>query len=679
MTQKNLAHLFIIAILISAPAQAMKKQPVTLEQIVEMRSVANVKVSPDGQWLAYMQLVPRDVFIEDDGLPYVELHVSDFKGNSRGFISGKQRLGSISWGANSKHIYFIAQRNEDSFASIYRIAIDGGEPEKVVGAQSDISAYTVNHQGDGLTYITKQAVSKSKQLLISKGFNSKVYEESEKKSEAFFVFMREPGSAHIKLNIDQHILTVDYHPTSNKLLVRVAPTALIDDKYVNSRYIITEQYGSISSTFKTVGKLGKAQWSADGKYVAIIGATSKNDPSSSGLYLGNSKSGEVTELTPNYQGHIRDIQWLSKYQIAFLGHIGTKSEVSIVNVDSGKISNRIPPGNEVINTIHADSSGKYLAGIASSNAHPREVVSLTENKIERLTDLNHWLKSVQIPQQKTIQYKTRDGLELQGVLVYPIGYSKRKKYPLIMMIHGGPENHVSDGWLDKYSYPVKYAAANGFVVFLPNYRGSTGRGVEFSKLGQADYAGAEFNDLVDAITHLSEIGLIDKNKVGITGGSYGGYAAAWAATALSEHFAASVMFMGSSNQLSKFGTTEIPKEIYNVHARKYPWDDWQWMLERSPIFHTDKAKTPILIMHGEKDTRVHPAQSMELYRYIKTRTDTPVRLVYYPDEPHGNKKGASQLDYSIRLMRWMEFYLKGENKGQQIPPYELELSEYLLK
>ena len=196
-------------------------------------------------------------------------------------------------------------------------------------------------------------------------------------------------------------------------------------------------------------------------------------------------------------------------------------------------------------------------------------------------------------------------------------------------------------------------------------------------MGQADYAGAEFNDLVDAITHLSNKGLIDKKKVGITGGSYGGYASAWGATALSEHFAASVMFVGISNQLSKFGTTDIPKEMYNVHARNYPWDKWQWMLERSPIYHTDKAKTPILIMHGEQDTRVHPSQSMELYRYIKTRTDTPARLVFYPGEPHGNKKSAAQLDYAMRLMRWMSFYLKGKNKGKQLPPYELNHSKSL--
>ncbi|PTB82436.1 S9 family peptidase, partial [Pseudidiomarina aestuarii] len=182
-----------------------------------------------------------------------------------------------------------------------------------------------------------------------------------------------------------------------------------------------------------------------------------------------------------------------------------------------------------------------------------------------------------------------------------------------------------NGWLDRYASPVKHAAQQGYALFFPNYRGSTGRGVEFSKLGQNDYAGKEFDDLVDGKDHLVEMGLVDSTKVGITGGSYGGFASAWGATALTEHFAASVMFVGISDNISKFGTTDIAKEMHAVHARSYPWEKWQWYLERSPIYHAEKARTPILILHGKEDTRVHPSQSMELYRYLKTHGNVPVR------------------------------------------------------
>ena len=239
-----------------------------------------------------------------------------------------------------------------------------------------------------------------------------------------------------------------------------------------------------------------------------------------------------------------------------------------------------------------------------------------------------------------------------------------------MVIHGGPEAHYSNGWNTAYSRPAQTMAAEGYIVAFPNYRGSTGRGVDFSKLSQHDYGGAEFDDIVDAKKHLVEAGLADGDRTGITGGSYGGFASMWAASALTEHFAASVAFVGISDQVSKFGTTDIPKEMYNVHARAWPWDDWMWLLQRSPIYYADQVKTPLLIMHGDKDPRVHPSQSMEMYRHVKVRTDTPVRLVFYPGEKHGNAHAAARFDYALRLTRWMDHFLKeGET---ELPPYELD-------
>lgn len=299
---------------------------------------------------------------------------------------------------------------------------------------------------------------------------------------------------------------------------------------------------------------------------------------------------------------------------------------------------------------------------------------LRDEKQTRLTHSNKWLNDVALAKQESITIKARDGIEIGGVLVYPLNYQQGQRYPLIMSVHGGPESHDKDGWLTAYSRPGQLAAAQGYAVFYPNYRGSTGKGVEYSKLGQNDYAGKEFDDLVDLKNHLVNIGLVNEKSVGITGGSYGGYASAWGATKLTKHFAASVMFVGISNQLSKFGTTDISNEMHLVHARSYPWDKWQWYLERSPIYWVEKSETPLLIMHGKADPRVHPAQSMEMYRYMKVHGKT-VRLVYYPGEGHGNRRAAAKYDYSLRLMRWMDNYLKHDNKP--MPAHELPHAEHL--
>jgi dipeptidyl aminopeptidase/acylaminoacyl peptidase len=220
--------------------------------------------------------------------------------------------------------------------------------------------------------------------------------------------------------------------------------------------------------------------------------------------------------------------------------------------------------------------------------------------------------------------------------------------------------------------PGQMAATNGYAVFYPNYRGSTGRGIDFIYSSQGDAAGKEFDDIIDGIDYLIAQGIADSSRVGVTGGSYGGYASAWMSTYYSKRFAAAVMFVGISNNISKWGTSDIPDEMYLVHDRKRLWDDWQRQLERSPIYYVDRAQTPILIMHGANDPRVHPAQSMELYRHIKVRKpDLPVRLVYYPGEGHGNSRSGSRYDYSIRMMQWFETYLKSGNAKSPKPALDI--------
>jgi dipeptidyl aminopeptidase/acylaminoacyl peptidase len=234
--------------------------------------------------------------------------------------------------------------------------------------------------------------------------------------------------------------------------------------------------------------------------------------------------------------------------------------------------------------------------------------------------------------------------------------------PLIVFVHGGPESHISNGWLGSYSHPVHALTAKGFRCFFPNYRGSSGRGSEFLKLGQLDYAGAEFDDLLAARQFLVKKGLALTDKVGISGVSYGGYATAWAATRYSEHFQAAVMLSGISNNISKFGTTDIPSEMIQTHALKMPWENWEFLLKRSPIYYSELHQTPLLIAHGLKDTRVHVSQSMELYRHLKMRAQAPVRFVTYPEQGHGHKESHSQLDYALRLTRWFEHFLLNEQK-----------------
>jgi dipeptidyl aminopeptidase/acylaminoacyl peptidase len=403
--------------------------------------------------------------------------------------------------------------------------------------------------------------------------------------------------------------------------------------------------------------------------MAIIGTGDRSDPLAGRLLVASVESGEARDVMPGLDAHVAEIEWTAIDTVAYIADEGVWSSFGAVRLDGSGTTAVAAAAGKVFSGLSLARNGTAVV-LQESAAHPAEVALIADGEKEAkvLTNSNPWLADMRFAKQKRVEYEARDGLRIEGVLIRPLDEQPGQRYPLILYVHGGPEAREADGWTTSYSRPGQVAAARGFAVFQPNYRASTGRGVEFSKLDHGDIAGKEFDDLVDAIDHLAGTGLIDPEKVGITGGSYGGYATAWAATALSERFAAGVMFVGISDQISKIGSTDIPEELFEVHHRKRIWDDWQFFLERSPIYHAAKAKTPLLILHGEEDTRVPTDQSRELYRLIKMQTDTPVRLVLYPGEGHGNRRAASRYDYSLRMIRWMEHYLKGP--GGDPPPYQ---------
>ena len=653
----------------SGTSNAAENKGLTLEDIAKIESVGSFQVSPDGQWVAYTKSSKREPYVDDDGPAWSELYVKPVGSDAKPFITGKVNIGSVRWSKDSKKIYYIAMRNDDTFAGVYSIPVDGGESQKVVGTKNNILSYSLNSTGDKLVFIAKEGAPDHKEQLVLKGFQAKVYEEDIKDVNAWVYPLNNDDAEPTKLDIDGSVISAKFSPVADQLLVQVSPTPLIDDIYMKKTLQVVDLEGDVVAKFKTEGKQGKAVWSTDGENIAFIGANDYNDPTAGALYIANLDDETVSKRVTNDNSHVMDVEWHND-DLIYIEHKGLESRVV-----KAAVKRRIAAmplvdyGNGIQRSLSVANNGAVYV-LADTANHPRELFAITGAGMQRLTNSNTWLDEVELAKQEAFEYEARDGLKIQGVLVYPLNYKKGKRYPMIAFIHGGPEAHRSNGWNTRYADPIQAVAAKGYFAFIPNYRGSTGRGDEFARLDQHAYADPEFTDILDGKLALVDKGMVDGDKVGITGGSYGGYATAWSATKLSEHYAAAVMFVGISNQLSKFGTTDIPNEMHAVHARAWPWDDFQWMLETSPIYHVKNAKTPLLIMHGDSDTRVHPSQSMELYRYVKTLGQAAVRLVLYPGEGHGNRKAAGQYDYSLRLVRWMDHYLKGD--GGEPPAYDLQ-------
>jgi dipeptidyl aminopeptidase/acylaminoacyl peptidase len=653
--------------------------PMEIEDIGKIQNAGNLTVAPDGETLAYtVSKYPDLLQGDEDGGSKSQLYVMRPNADPVLFTGSAGSVSRVHFTPDGEMIYFLSRREGDKTNSLYGISLSGGEAKKIFSHETSLGDYALSPDGETLYFVASEKKPDTSKLK-KKGFNAYAYEEDLTMAAAWQVSLANDDAKAEPLYDANHVTSLELSPDGRSLVVAAVPTALVDDSLMKTQLrILDARTGRVKAHVKTPGKLGSFKISPDNKNIAFLAGTDIHDTATGVLMFANMRNGRFKQLTPDAKQHIADIEWLGDDEILAVAHRGVETAMVTYSLSGDEEESYNTPEDIVVRNAEVGSGGKIFLTADSPN-HPAEVFATKQAGVDKLTDINDWLADIDLAEQTTFTYEARDGREIEGLLITPEGRKPAGGWPLILTVHGGPEAHYSDGWLTAYSLAGQFGAGDGYAVFYPNYRGSTGRGVVFAKEHQDDYAGAEFNDLVDGVDALAEAGIIDKDRVGITGGSYGGYASMWGATAQSEHFAASVAFVGISNQISKFGTSDIPNEMHLVHSLKWPWDDnWMNLLERSPIFHAGKSTTPTLIMHGEKDTRVHPSQSMELYRAMKVRTDTPVRLVFYPNEGHGNRKAASRLDYAYRLMRWMDTYLDEDaNRDDEMPEFDIGISEKL--
>ncbi len=661
------------------------------EQLAALRAVREAAISPDGSQIAYALEVPRRPGVDPDGPAWRELHVvAAAGGQARVYVGGEVKVSTIRFSPDGRLITYLAARGDDEHAALWAIPLAGGESRRLLGFTTEIRDYRISPDGATVAFVAAEPEAEARTKAREAGFTQEVFEEDWAPARvwlaplpAFAPAVADPAAAAgppaepRALALDGSAFHVRWSPDGALLAVDLAPRPLVDDEYMHRRvHVVEAATGAVTARLDNPGKLGEFAFSPDGRHLALISAADRNDPSAGRLLVAPAGGGPLRDVLPALEGDVVAFAWQDPETLMFLADEGEESRFAEVDLASAAVKTHASSTGSgalrapIMSGLSLAADGRRAALVGDSPSHPAEVFVMGHGDPapRRLGDSNPWLAAVELAPQEVFAYQARDGLPLRGVLLRPLA-APAGPAPLLLMVHGGPEAHRSNGWLSSYGAPAQIAAAGGYAVYFPNYRGSTGRGVAFSKLGQGDAAGAEFDDLVDAVDALIAAGVADRDRVGITGGSYGGYATAWCATRYSERFRAGVMFVGISNEISKGLTTEIPVEDREVHTLADPWTKWQFRLERSPIFHAEKSRTALLIAGGTADTRVHPAQSLQLYRALKLLGRAPVRYVRYPGEGHGNARAASRDDYARRLMRWMDHFVKEGRPG--LPPWEL--------
>lgn len=660
----NVLILFLAAAVFSS-SQA-RGQLLTPEMVVDLRSVSHARIQPQGNYAAYLLRTPRGAD-EEPGGAYQELWVISLaQKEARPFVRKPQSVSSPEWTPDGQAITFISRRKEfDAQKQVYLIPLHGGEARPLSHAPRNVLSYALSPDGKKLAYRMADEEPADVKEARKKGFDQ-VQEDTWSVATRVYVEDLESGAITRVTMGPENVWDFTWSPDSREIIYRASDRPFTDDSYMlTDNYVVSADGGVGKKIWDTDGKLELAHLSPDGKTYAWLGGIDYHDPATGSLFVLGRSGGEPKNLMPDFPGTAESFIWKDAQTILLVVIEDTRKRLYQISLSDGKFQKLLGDSGPIIDELSLAADGKRFVTAANSAVHPDELFAGTLGGavLQRLTDSNPPLKTMPLGAQETITWLGPDGLRISGVLVKPVGYQAGVRYPLQVQVHGGPESARLDGWNTFYNRPVQMLAQRGVMVLLPNYRGSTGKGVAFSKADHQDLMGKEFEDILAGIDYLDQQGMVDPARVGIGGGSYGGYATAWAATRYSQRFAAAVMFVGISNQISKAGMSDIPMENAASHWNLWLYDHYDLVWDRSPLKHIKNARTPTLILHGLEDKRVPTSQSFEMYRALKY-VNVPTELITYPREGHGNRERAHQIDFARRALDWYLHYLTADAAGE---------------
>jgi dipeptidyl aminopeptidase/acylaminoacyl peptidase len=658
----NILRLLVVLVL-AAGTVAAQSAVVTPDLILTLANVLDAQISPDGSTIAYQLSRPRRAD-EPPGVARNELWMIPAPGGeARRLTQGDDRMPR--WSPDGRRVAFLGRRPETATPQVHLLEMTGGEARPLTTAPAAVSSFKWSPDGRALAYTYTDPPTDQERRDTTQGRDWTVADHNYKHTRLYRLDVAS-GKSEAVTRADLTVHDYDWSPDGQQLVIGAARTPTIDDSFMGVRlYIVPAAGGTPEPFVETTGKLGLPRWSPDGRTIAWLGATSTDDPHAGSVFTaparGRAAGGpDRANLTGQAESSALWIGWRPGADDTLAYLAAERQDVRMHFLSAGTRARQTLAAAGVIpvGTPSFSANGTRVALVAHSPSHPQEVYAgdVTAG-VKRVTTTNAQLNGVALGAQEVVVWKARDGMSIEGVLVKPVGFKAGVRYPLVVQPHGGPESADPNGWNGFYSRWGQMLAGAGFLTLYPNYRGSIGRGVAFAKADHRDLMGKEFEDMLDGIDHLVKIGVADSNRVGIGGGSYGGYTSAWAATYASDRFKAAIPWMGITNWISMTGTSDIFLENSTVHWALVMYENYEKYWERSPLKYVDRAKTPTLIIHGAADPRVPPGQSLELYTALKWK-GVPVEYVTYPREGHGVAERAHQEDFMKRVLAFFQKHLR---------------------
>lgn len=642
-------------VILCAPAVAEKRE-MSPEEIIALRRVSDPQLSPNGQDAAFV--VTTAELAENNSNSEI-WRVSTVGGEPVRLTRHPKKDEKPRWSPDGRLLAFISDRSGKS--QIYLIDPFGGEPEKLTDHKEEIDSFEWLPDGKGVLFIAKEPRSEEEEKKRKQGYDQIVVDGDLTFSHIYKIDL-ESRKAEQLTRGRLHVVQLAPSPSGERVAFLARPTPKLADIMKTEVYLMSVSGGEPERLTSNRYAEQDLNWSPDGTLLSWLANTGRFPgfgPERIHILTPVSKAGEPKVLSANFDGYIQQHRWdRSGKQIYFYADVGVNRHIYRIGLDVGL--EQLSRGEGLWGPFAVSAGGMLI--IRQDPKSPPDLWfaqlesgPAIERQARRLTRMNPEADDFLYGEVETVRWKAPDGLEIEGLLIYPVGYQPGLRYPLVVSVHGGPQGAYQKSFMASHGEFPHLLAARGFACFFPNFRGSSNYGQDFAEANIGDLGGGDYRDIMSGVDYLIERGIADPERLAVKGWSYGGYMSGWIITH-TDRFKAAVFGAGVSNVFSYYSQADIQYSRETLHQGT-PWSNRQQFLERSPVFYVDKAKTPSLIFHGEKDERVPLPQSKELYMGLKLH-NVPVELVIYPREPHGLREPAHQLDKIKRELEWLERYLK---------------------
>jgi len=672
MTRKSILRLILVLAVgaaFAAAADSARRVP-TIDDLLTVKSAGGPKISPDGTRVAYT--ISETDFKQDAYVTHIWL-AEPATGQNFQLTRGEKSCSGPDWSPDGKWIAFTSGRAGDK-NQIFLINPAGGEALQLTNGETGVSGFQWSPDGKQIAFAAAEPAAKAtkdrKELLGDYEVVRREYNHSHLWTVDVAEAMKspQPGRQRTK-GKEFNVGSFSWSPDGRK----IAFSATLNPDLIQSGtadiYVLDLADDSVKKIVAQPGPDSSSQWSPDGRQ--IIFSSSLGNPkyyaSNTRLALIAAEGGPLRSLTDGFDENPNFVAWTPD-GIYFSGMQKTTAHLFRLDLSTLKFERVTAPDEFRGGPYSFSRDGKRMAFAAGSPTTLNEIyISGFPFKPQALTNMTAQAENFVLGTREVIAWKSKDGTEIEGVLIKPADFDPAKKYALLCIIHGGPTGVDRPVLLapDARTYPADIWAARGALILKVNYRGSAGYGEKFRMLNYRNLGVGDAWDVLSGVDFLINKGWVDAGRVGCMGWSQGGYISAFL-TASSDRFKAISVGAGISNWATYYYNTDITPFTIN-YLGDDPADDPQIYQLTSPMTYIKKARTPTLIQHGELDRRVPIPNAYELRQGLEDR-GVPVEMVVYKGYGHGISKPKSMRAVMQHNLAWFNHYLFDDPKPDLTAP-----------